>query len=416
MPIPDPSQVDFPTFLAKRINQFYSERVTRAWGRQHILRGRIPGPHAVQLVSNDYLCLANHPEILQVQADSVLENGNGMLMSGIFLQGQTLQNRFERAMAEFLDSPRAILCQSGWNANVGLIQSIASQTVPVYVDQLSHISLWEGAHSAGANAIIFRHNDVAHLQRRIVKHGPGIVIIDSVYSTNGSIAPIADIVALAHSQACLMVVDESHSLGTHGPQGKGLVVELGLTDKVHFRTASLAKAFAGRAGIITCSEHFFDYFMFTSRPAIFSSVVLPHDILGLHKTLEIIQAAEDRRARLHRNADRLRQGLDALGYNVNDSKSQIISVEPGMERHTMQVRDALAKHNIFGSIFCAPATAKNHPLIRLSVNADLTPEQIKRIIRAFKAIRCKVKLKEWASTIRKKRQDEHAVCHLQRCA
>ena len=139
-----------------------------------------------------------------------------------------------------------------------------------------------------------------------------------------------------------MVVDESHSLGTHGPNGKGLVVQLGLTDKVHFRTSSLAKAFAGRAGIITCSQQFFDYFMFTSRPAIFSSVVLPHDIMGLHKTLEIIQAADERRARLHKSADRLRQELKALGYNINHSDSQIISIEPGKEIHTMRVRDVLA--------------------------------------------------------------------------
>ena len=391
----------YPAFLKNRIRAFYSERVEKSWGGKHILRsGNVPGPNAIQMMSNDYLSLADHPEIRKVQANSLIEDRSAVLMSGIFLQAGSIQHQFEAAMADFMKSDRTILSQSGWNANVGLIQSIATEGVPVYIDMLAHMSLWEGIHSASATPRFFRHNDLDHLERKLKAHGSGIIVIDSVYSTNGSLAPIAEIVALAQAYNCVIIVDESHSLGTHGPEGRGLVVELGLEKVVTFRTASLAKAFAGRAGIVSCSEVFFDYFCSTSRPTIFSSALLPHEILGLHKTLEVIRGADKRRQRLHRNAQRLRDGLLTIGYNVFDSDSQIVSLEPGIESLTMKVRDCLEDYKIFGSIFCAPATPANRSLVRFSVNAALSLEDIDQVLAVCDKIQQQVGLEDWASTKR----------------
>ena len=393
---------EYPDFLEKRIVAFKDDRMGKQWGGEHIMRGKVsPDQSSIELISNDYLALSTESEIHKAQSDSLLRNGNGVLMSGIFMRGETVQNRFEKSMANFMQSSRAILCQSGWKANVGLIQSIADETVPIYIDMLAHMSIWEGIHSAKANVRAFRHNDLNDLETKIRKYGPGVIAIDSVYSTNGSIAPISEIVSLGQQFNCILLVDESHSLGTHGPQGSGLVVKLGLADKVHFRTASLAKAFAGRAGIITCSEQFYDYFAFTSRPAIFSSMLLPHEVVGLQKTLDIIKTADKKRYRLHRNAEKIRNAISNLGYNVDASDSQIVSIEPGIERKTMEVRDALADHGIFGAIFCAPATAKNRSLIRMSVHSDLSSTDIYRIIEGFRAIRDRVGLTEWRSTKRK---------------
>ena len=391
----------YPDFLKKRIESFYSERVEKSWGGKHILRsGNVPGPNAIQMMSNDYLSIADHPEIRKVQANSLIEDRDAVLMSGIFLQSGSIQHQFEEAMADFMKSDRTILSQSGWNANVGLIQSIATEGVPVYIDMLAHMSLWEGIHSASATARFFRHNDLDHLERKLKAHGSGIVVIDSVYSTNGSLAPIEEIVTLALAYNCVIIVDESHSLGTHGPEGRGLVVERGLEEAVHFRTASLAKAFAGRAGIVSCSEAFFDYFGLTSRPAIFSSALLPHEILGLHKTLEVIRRADQRRQQLHRNAQRLRNGLLAMGYNVFDSDSQIVSLEPGIESLTMKVRDCLEHYKIFGSIFAVPATPANRSLVRFSVNAVLSLEDIDQVLAVCDEIQQQVGLEDWASTKR----------------
>ncbi|MCO6439483.1 MAG: quorum-sensing autoinducer CAI-1 synthase [Nitrococcus mobilis] len=391
-----------PAFLKNRVAAYYRERVEKTWNGGHIMRGRQPSTDSVVLQSNDYLSIARHPAILRAQTEAIECTGNGLLMSAVFLQGDEPQPRLEAEFADYLGSEATVLCQSGWCANVGLVQAIADARVPVYVDMFAHMSLHQGILCAGAVARPFRHNDVDHLERQIRRHGPGIVVVDSIYSTTGDMAPLVAITEIGLRHGCVLVVDESHSLGTHGPDGAGLVAANGLADRVHFRTASLAKAFAGRAGLITCSASFAEYFKCTARPAIFSSTLLPHEIAGLHAALRVIREEEWRRQRLHRNARYLRDELSRLGYNLA-SHSQIIGLESGPEPQTIVLRDALESRGIFGSVFCAPATPANRSLIRLSVNAALCGSQLRRIVNACAAIREEVDLLSWASTRRRPR-------------
>lgn len=391
-----------PEFLKRRINRYYRNRVQDTWDGGHIMHGKAPEKDALLLMSNDYLALANHADILRTQSD-VLRKGEGaMLMSAVFLHGDSPQQRFEQRLAHFMGAESGILCQSGWCANTGLIQSIADEQTPVYVDMLAHMSLWEGVRSAGAPGVMFHHNDPEHLERQILKHGPGVIVVDSVYSTNGSVCPLLDIVELGVAQGCVLVVDESHSLGTHGNLGEGMVAAMGLTGHVHFRTASLAKAFAGRAGFIACSERFYDYFKCESNPAIFSSTLLPHEISGLDATLNVVQNEGWRRDKLRANTDYLRPRLDALGYNLNDSESQIVSLESGTEQQTIVLRDALEARGVFGSVFCAPATPKNRALMRFSINSNLTKPELDRVVQVCADIRDEVDLANWASSRRKR--------------
>jgi CAI-1 autoinducer synthase len=393
-----------PQWLARRINHYYRDRVRDTWGGGHILRGRLPGKNAICLMSNDYLALANHAEILATQAETLTSQGIGMLMSGIYLLNGSSTNRdFELRLAHFMHAEDGILCQSGYAANTGLLQCIADEHSPVYLDVMAHMSLWEGVRSAGAKAVTFYHNDAEHLQRQVLKYGPGVIVVDSVYSTNGSVCPLSDIVAIGTELGCILVVDESHSLGTHGDKGEGLIASLGLAAKVHFRTASLAKAFAGRAGFITCSARFSDYFKCESHPAIFSSTLLPHEIAGLDATLSIIERDTWRRKRLHACANYLRVHLSEMGYNVQNGNAQIIALEPGPEQQLIVLRDAMEAGGIFGAPFFPPATSKNRTLMRLSVNCGLSDGQLNRIIEVCDAIRDEVGLTEWASTRRRRR-------------
>lgn len=389
-----------PDFLTRRIDRYYRERVQETWDGGHIMRGRTPGPDALHLSSNDYLSISRHPKIIEAAAACLQQQGNGLLMSGIFLHGDNPLLEFERRLGNFMDTESGVLCQSGFAANTGLLQSIAGDNTPVYVDMMAHMSLWEGIRSAGAKAVPFHHNDAENLERQLLKYGPGVVLVDSVYSTNGSLCPLDQIAKLSREHGCILVVDESHSLGTHGLHGEGLVASLGLSEFVHFRTASLAKAFAGRAGFIACSARFAEYFKFEANPAIFSSTLLEHEVAGLNATLEVIREEGWRRKKLHENAAYLRHNLEALGYNLNGSQSQIIALESGSERQTIALRDALEEADIFGSVFCAPATAKNRALIRLSVNAALTDAELGHIVRVCRDIRIRVGMKSWASTRR----------------
>ena len=177
-------------------------------------------------------------------------------------------------------------------------------------------------------------------------------------------------IEIAKEHHCIVVVDESHSLGVYGENGRGLVHALGLTDKVDFLTASLAKAFGGRAGLITCTQKFASYFPYVATPAIFSSALLENEIVSLDATLDVIMHADDRRKKLHDNAAYLRNEIKAMGIKIA-SQSQIIALITGTEQQTEKVRDMLENQGIFGAVFCYPATSKNRTLIRMTVNSDL---------------------------------------------
>jgi CAI-1 autoinducer synthase len=334
-----------------------------------------------------------------------MRQGGDLLMSAVFLHGENVQSNFEKKMADYLGTENGILSQSGWSANVGLIQSLADERIPVYLDMLAHTSLWEGAQAASAPKIHFLHNNMEHLRRQIRKYGPGVIAVDSVYSTNGSVCPIQSLVEIAEEYDCILIVDESHSIGTHGPHGAGLVVELGLSKRVHFITASLAKAFAGRGGFISCSDEFKDYFLMEARPAIFSSCLLSHELAWFNAALTFIQKADARRERLHLITKYLRQSLTDLGYNVSIGTEQIIALEAGPEEKTLILRNALQKREIFGAVFCAPATAKNKSMVRLTLNSGLTDMEIEHVINVCAEIREEVDLKNWPSSIRLKKEN-----------
>ena len=399
-----------PDFVARRVDRFHNERVAIDWGGRHILRGRRPEPGALMLQSNDYLAIAGHPEIVEAQRDALAEGGLGMMMSALFQQdeGQPL-HRVEAELARAVGSEDGILAQSGFAANVGLIQSIASERVPVYIDMLAHASLWEGIRSAGAKAVSVLHNDPAHLERQVLRNGPGVIVVDAVYSTNGSLAPLADIADIAQAHGCVLVVDESHSLGTHGARGEGLVASMGLNDRVHFITASLAKAYCSRAGFIACTARFKDYFGCEALPAIFSSSLLPHELAGLSASHRVIQTEGWRRQRLRRITRHVRDELTALGYPIGDGTEQIVAFEAGQEILTGHVRDVMERHGVFGSVFSAPATTVNRSLLRLTLNAGMSDDDVERLIGVCRTARSELQVDAWSATRRSRRDTERAV-------
>lgn len=375
----------------------------------HILHGRQSNRDSIQLISNDYLCLSAEPSLIAAQVN-FLQGGEAKenIMSAVFLHGPNSTRDFERKMSDYVKSEDGIVCQSGYSANVGLLQAIALPQTPVYLDFKAHASLWDGVTAAGAKPCVFMHNDLDDLRREIAKNGPGIICVDSVYSTTGSVCPLVDLVEIAEQTGNILIVDESHSVGTHGPQGAGIVVEHGLQDRVHFRTFSLAKAFAGRGGFVTCSSRFKGYFSCHSRHAIFSSCLLGVELAYFSAAIDFLNGANDRRKRLMQGSNRLRGGLSALGYNVNTGTEQIIALEPGELAKTRILRDALQEHNIFGAVFYGPATADKRTIVRFTVNSGLTNAQIDRVIDVCSQIRERVDMAEWRSTKKKIHAARHA--------
>lgn len=365
--------------LSARIAREFSPRWSEQWGGKFVLHGRAPGSGAVRLDGNDYLGVTGHADIVRAQVTALTQNNESVVQSGVFLLDAHPAHQLEKNLANWVGKEDGFLCQSGYAANMGLLQIIADAQTPIYLDSLAHASLWEGAHAARAPAYAFRHNDPEHLARMMKTHGPGVVVVDSVYSTTGAVCRLPEILDVTEKHESMIVVDESHSLGSHGPQGAGLCAALGVTDRVHFITASLAKAVAGRAGFFTAPASMRYYILISSFPNIFSSSLLPHEIAGLAATVEVLKASELQRKQLHANTRRLRASLTDSGFPIHQGTEQIISLEAGSEPAAMVLRDALEARDVIGSIFCAPATSKNRAMVRLTLNSSLTDTEMSHV-------------------------------------
>jgi CAI-1 autoinducer synthase len=391
-----------PEFVSARVNDYHIRRKVELWQNKHPLQGRTPRPGDIKVRSNDYLCLADHPHIIESEIAALRAGGHGDAVSRVWVHHERdVTRQFELRVASLMQAEDCVVCSSGYTANVGLIQSFATKDSPVYLDMKAHISLHEGVVSAGARPLLFRHNDPQSLDRMLAQSGPGLVAIDALYSTDGDLAPLADFVEVCERHGAALIVDETHSFGAQGPGGAGLVVAAGLAERVHFRTAGLSKAAASRGGLVVSSRRNIEYFRYEALPAIFSTSVMQHEIAGFDAVLDIFQKEDWRRDKLHANHAYLKQGLDALGYNVSASKSQIIALEPGDIRQTTLVRDALEARGVFGAIFFPPATPEKRCIIRFTVNCGLTRHDLDRVIEVCGEIRAEVGMAEWRSTRRK---------------
>jgi CAI-1 autoinducer synthase len=390
--------------LQQRIESQFSARLRDEWGGKFVTHGRPPLSDDVRLDGNDYLSITGHPDIVQAQLNSLRSDHEFVLQSGVFqLEGNSAW-QLERAMCDWLGVEDGLLCQSGYTANLGLLQVVADAQTPVYMDSLAHMSLWEGARAAQAPVHPFRHNDPAHLAKVMERHGPGLVVVDSVYSTTGALCPLREIVEAAEHSGSMILVDESHSVGTHGPGGAGLCALLGLTGRVQFITCSLAKAFAGRAGFFSMPAQLRNYLMCHSFPSIFSSCLLPHEVAGLRATLEVVKRSDSARRKLFANTRRLRGSLSDLGYPIHQGSEQIISLEAGVEFDTLALRDALERQGVIGSVFCAPATSRNRAMVRLTLNAGLTEAELEHVESAARIVAPQVKPWEWPIARRNRAQ------------
>lgn len=359
-----------------------------------------PRPDDVQMTGEDYLALAGHPEVVAARSRALRERGAGPAAPGVSVLDEDPRRRFELELAEFLEAPAIVACQSGWDANVALLGALLGPEAsgcPVYPDTLANTSLWAGTRGTAAQLHPFAHNDVEHLRRLLAQHGPGVVCIDTLYGITGDPAPLADIVEACDEFGATLVADESHALGVFGPRGNGLAVQARLADRVAFRTASLAKAFAGRAGLVACSRRFADYFSVQSLGATSGSGPQPHEIAGLHAALRVIATDDARRRRLAEVSFKLHEGLRTVCspspergpqglYARSGPYGPILSLHAGTDLNLSEMQARLDEQGVLGAAFRPPTTPRNRALLRLTAHCGLTDQQVERVIAACATI------------------------------
>lgn len=383
-----------PSFLLNGKNNYWSE-TTLTWGKESLFPAPLARADAIDLTSNDYLGLGSTPELRRAKADAALSAPDNALMSPAFLPENSVQRQFERELASFMGYEAAVLCQSGWDANLyimGLAASI-SPKFPVYIDNRAHASLHAGIRLCGNLHFTWRHMDVEQLEELHRQYGPGWIAIDSVYSTDGAMPPFEAICKIAKEYGSVLVVDEAHALGVRGINGRGLARDYNISA---FATISTSKSLSTRGGAVLLPDReFSESQRFASGispgPCIFSSSVQGHEAVSMSAALEMAARAANRRQNLLFLATLLRKRLSETGKVVpGPNDSPIIPLIVKNAEQALILRKELANQGVTGSVFAPPAVSSKRSMVRLTLNANLTIDDIelaaKRIISALRLV------------------------------
>jgi CAI-1 autoinducer synthase len=339
----------------------------------------------VCLHENDYLRLSERPEVRDAKIQAVASGKDAFLGSSVFRTGdaENPHDTFSSLVAKSMQCEDVLLTTSGWTANVGLIEAIAKPGIPVYLDQKVHASCWDGARLSAGNPVMLRHNDPNFLESRIRRFGPGIVCIDSFYSTNGAVCDLAAYVEICERSGCTLVLDEAHSFGMIGHGSGGLAVQLGLADRVPFRTTSFSKALGGHGGCIATSRKMGWYLRHWTRSMIFSSTPQASDSAAHQAALEIARSEPWLAAHVQSMAELMRANLRELGVRKLSSASQILSFDFPSIPETCRAYGLLRDRGVLASVFTPPATPTNKGLVRFSLHTRLYPADVVRASRAI---------------------------------
>jgi len=355
-------------------------------GRNIILEGRL----ALQFCSNDYLGLCSHPKVTQAARDCISEYGWGAGAARLISGAMTPHARLERAIALFLDKEAALLFGSGYAANTGVLTALAGRGAHIFADRLSHASIIDGALHSGAKLHRYEHNDpdsLAELLRAVPARGKRIVVTEGVFSMDGDISPLKQIVSVAKSHEAIMIVDDAHGFGLFGPQGRGSLHEAGVEGETDIHVVTLGKALGGFGGLVAASRRIIEGLINFSRPFIYSTALPPASSAAALAALEIVQGEEgqSRRQRLFRNAASALAALNGAGLRAS-SMTQIIPVLVGESEVAAGLSTALLGRGIYIPAIRPPTVPPGGARLRLSVMSEHEDEDFVKLKTALEAI------------------------------
>jgi 8-amino-7-oxononanoate synthase len=331
----------------------------------------LDGSPVLLLCSNNYLGLADHPEVRAAAADAAMSWGAGAGASRLISGNMEPHRLLEQRLAAFKGYRSALLFGSGYLANIGTISALAGAGEVVFSDQLNHASIVDGCRLSRAETFVYRHGDVEHLAWGLREaDGRGsLIVTDGVFSMDGDIAPLDDLVRLARRYGCRLMVDEAHATGAVGPGGRGSVAATGLSGEVDLVVGTLGKALGSYGAYVCASAELTELLLNTARSFIFSTAPPPPVLAAALAALDLLEAEPERVERLRSNAATLRQGLIAEGLAVGDSETQIVPLEVGDAEPTMALCERLLKRGVFAQGIRPPTVPPGSSRLRFSVMA-----------------------------------------------
>ena len=347
----------------------------------------VNGREVVNFCANNYLGLANHPEIVNAALEGLKTWGYGLSSVRFICGTQDIHKRCEQQIAKFFGKGDSILYISCFDANGGLFEPLLTDQDAIISDELNHASIIDGVRLCKAQRFRYKHNDMADLKARL-EEAKGcrfkMIFTDSVFSMDGDLARLPDICQLADEYKAAVGIDDCHATGHLGATGRGGAEELGVLDRIDVITGTLGKTLGGASGGFTVSSaEIVDWLRNRSRPYLFSNSVPPALVAAGMKALELVDSAKELRAKLKANTARLRGGLEGAGFTIKPGPTPILPVMLGDAAVATKMADELLKRGIYVIGFSYPVVPHGQARIRMQVSAAHAPEQIDRAVAAF---------------------------------
>ena len=339
------------------------------------LRGR--QLRLINLSSYNYLGLSNRPEVIAAAKEALDTYGLGAAGSPILSGMMDVHVQLEEDLARFKKKEAAMVFPTGYSTNVGMISGLMRPGDWVIADQSAHASIVDGAILSKANVRFFRHNNPADLERKLKQAtGKKLVAIEGVYSMDGDVCPLPELVAVAKKYGARIMIDEAHSSFVYGPTGRGVAELYGLEDDVDIHIGTFSKALGGQGGYVAGSRKLYNYLKGFARSRVFSCALSPVVAAGVRKSLEIAQREPELRDALWANVRHIRGRLEEAGVDVGDSTSQIVPIMVRNDRRVFEICHKLLGAGVYLQPVIYPAVAKHRSRFRVSISAAHTREQL----------------------------------------
>jgi 8-amino-7-oxononanoate synthase len=347
----------------------------------------LDGRPVLVLCSNNYLGLADHPRLRRAAADAALSLGTSAGASRLISGSMSIHAQLESRLAEFKGTEAALLFGSGYLANTGTIAALAQRGEVVFSDELNHASIIDGCRLAGAETFVYRHRDTEHLEWGLLRAAgrASLIATDGVFSMDGDIAPLPELVDLARRHRCRLLVDEAHATGCIGPGGRGSVAAAGLSGEVDVIVGTLGKAMGGYGAYVCGSADTVDFLINSARPFIFSTAPPPPAVAAAQAALELLVESPQRVERLRTNAAALRDGLRSEGLEPIGAETQIIPLVIGEADDAMALCERLLAEGLFAQAIRPPTVPPGTCRLRLTTMATHRISDLRRAARVVGA-------------------------------
>ncbi|MGQ0669422.1 MAG: glycine C-acetyltransferase [Actinomycetota bacterium] len=357
-------------------------------------RARFDGRDVINLASNNYLGLAAHPRLREAAAKAAVEYGAGSGAVRTIAGTMAMHEELERRFAEFKGAEAALMFQSGFTSNSGTVAAILTKEDVIVSDELNHASIIDGARLSRAQIKVFPHKD-AEAAGRLLGESAGrrcLLITDGVFSMDGDIAPLPELVEVAERHGAIMMVDDAHASGVLGKGGRGTVDHFGLHGRVDVQVGTLSKAIGVLGGFIAGPTHLIEWLMNRGRPFLFSTSAPPSVVAACMAALDVIDDEPERLERLWSNTVLFKEGLHALGFDTGASETPITPVITGDEEKTQHLARRLFDEGVFAPAIVFPTVARGKARVRTIVTADHSEEDLKEALDAFERVGRKLEL------------------------